>query len=219
MIVTKTENLSQYDKVTISCDICSKENVMLFRSAQRNFKKHEKHICKSCSFSMNAHKKPQCNSSFWTEEKKKSHGNSIKHSEDYQRSIANRDSKGEKNGMWGKTMSDESREKMSNSRKGKKQSEETIKKRMLTRKERSKNKPIKSLNQSVKQYVNSEYRWSRKILERDNFTCTECESKTQLDAHHIMPFAKILHYFKAQTCNYSINLYLHQSYTLTLQQW
>lgn len=81
---------------------------------------------------------------------------------------------------------------MSITRTGKKQSAETIAKRIRTIKEKLKDKPIASIVKEVKNYMNHELKWSRKIYERDEWKCTNCSSSIRLDVHHINPIVKII---------------------------
>ena len=49
-----------------------------------------------------------------------------------------------------------------------------------------------SLNARVKSGIYRRHKWHTKIYEQDNWKCTVCESTKQLDAHHVIPFAKLL---------------------------
>ena len=186
--------------IPVECDYCNSQIEATYLSAKRNHKKNlGNYRCKKCSNKEGAKKRPQNTSEYWKlEEVKKSHSSSIKNSEKYKTSISNRDTSGEKNGMFSKTASEETRNKMSKSREGKIQSIETITKRQTTRKENqlkrilSGEKLQKGLNITVRQYINSEYKWSTKILIRDEYKCVKCESNKKLDVHHIIPFSVMI---------------------------
>ena len=83
-------------------------------------------------------------------------------------------------------------------RTGRKQSKETVEKRISTMREKRLQKILsgekfeKNLNTVVRQFVNSEFKWSRKVFERDGFKCTKCQSSEKIDAHHIKPFSIIV---------------------------
>ena len=198
MYLENIENLKNYDKVSIKCDICPFEDRILLISSIRNIKTHGFYSCKKCASKKAAKSRLQNSKEYWTEEKRIEHGKIIADSEKYRESIKLSDLTGEKNPMFGKTHSEKTKTQMAKSRTGKIQSKYTIEKRANTIKEKreadiqSGKKTIKSVNYMVKYHINSVYRWTFRVLERDSFKCTECGSSENLDAHHKTPFSKII---------------------------
>jgi hypothetical protein len=91
----------------------------------------------------------------------------------------------------GRKHSSETRAKMSKSQKGKRLSPEHREK-LRASKRGSKNPQWKGgvtpVHLTIRKSI--EYKlWRRSVLERDNYTCIWCESKKQLEADHIKPFA------------------------------
>jgi len=187
-------------RVICICDICKAEKVKFLKHVLSRKDPDIKDLCRSCKMKENGiSKNNPFSKEYWeTPDNKLKHANSIKHSEKYKESILKRDTQGENNGMYGKTHSDESIEQMRISRTGKKQSSETISKRINTIKNkieediRTGKRTIKSVNSMVKNYINSNFNWSKRVLERDNYKCKECSSSIKLDAHHIKPFSHII---------------------------
>jgi hypothetical protein len=199
MYTSNIEGLKNSIIVEYSCDNCNNITQGRFISAKRNFIKYEKHLCKKCIDKQAAAKRPQCSKNYWeSAEVKANHSASVKTSEKYKTAISNRDVSGEKNGMFGKTASIETRDKMSKSREGKVQSLETINKRRETSKRRHEEKiqsgvkMIHSVNYELKRYINRTCKWAYRIYERDKWKCSKCDSTSNLDAHHIKPFATII---------------------------
>lgn len=197
MIKSNTTNLSKYSHVIVECNHCKSERSILLISALRN--KTQEHHCKNCAAIKSAHKKPQCTKDYWTEDKVQKIKDSLKSSDKYKEAIKNRNTSGENNSMYGKTHKEETKEKMSISRTGKVQSEETIKKRSKTIKEKKDKeiqegvRMIKSINSELRRVVNGiDNRWSFRVMERDNWLCKKCGSNEKLDAHHIKPLSKII---------------------------
>lgn len=93
------------------------------------------------------------------------------------RMIADRDIKGEKNSMYGKHHSKETKKKM-------------------------RLKKIKSHTPLYKQIRNSTKsdQWSRDVLKRDEYTCQECNRRGgYLEAHHIVGFKELFKEFKIKS--------------------
>jgi len=193
MILEKClETLKTRDRVLCKCDNCEKEFTRLLKNIYQSRKERNssKDYCKKCSCILSINKKPQCSKQYWSSiEIKQKHSESIKNSKKYRDSIKIRNNSLEKNGMFGKKHSIESRKKMSLSRTGKKQSIETINKRKKTISE----KPKKiSINSQVKSFLHRELNWYFKIYQRDKFKCTQCGSNKKIDAHHIKPISIII---------------------------
>ena len=73
--------------------------------------------------------------------------------------------------------------------KGRKHSEETKRKMSESRKGRGNANWKGGLTELVKGIRRSPefYQWRKAVLERDNHTCRDCESKEDINAHHIKP--------------------------------
>lgn len=98
------------------CKICNKptKNVLCnncikyeCRFLCGNFVSKYGNSCSKCATKL----KPQCNSIFWTEDRKLIHSNKIKNSKIYRDGIKSRNTAGTMNGMFGKSHSIESRKK------------------------------------------------------------------------------------------------------------
>jgi len=153
---------------------------MLLISARRSWDRNDKrHVCISCKAKSVV--KPQNRRGYWTTEKRIAHGESIRSSPSYYEAIANRDTSGKNNGMFGKRLSVETRAKMSRSRTGKTGANATAwkggKGRLVVR---------------VKGYCHRVLHWYARVYERDRYRCTACGSKTDLDAHHVDPISSII---------------------------
>ena len=197
MIKSDTTGITKYSNVIVECNNCKSERSILLISALRN--KTQEHLCKKCAAINSVHKKPQCTKDYWTEDKIQKVKDSLKSSDKYKEAIKNRNTSGENNSMYGKTHAESTRKKMTISRTGKIQSEETIKKRVKTIKEKKDReiqegiKMIKSINSELRRIVNGiDNRWSFRVMERDKWLCKKCGSKEKLDAHHIRPLSKII---------------------------
>lgn len=174
------KGLSQNDHVVVVCDKCESKHSMLFISACRSLKKNSgQHICKSCKAKSAV--KPQNTKEYWTPEKRAKLGESISNSTKYHEAISNRDTAGDKNGMFGKKASIETKAKMSKSRIGKTGCHATAwkggKNRLLVR---------------VKGYCNKVFHWYKRIYERDGYKCVKCGKGGVLDAHHIDPISQVV---------------------------
>lgn len=172
------KNYKQINKVKIKCS-CGKEKELLIISVERSIKKHGEYICKSCVSKLV--KKPQNTKEFWTEDKRKKHGEIIKSSKNYYEAIAKKDTSGDRNSMFGKKHSVISIQKMSISRRGKIGVNATAWKGGKL-----------SLTRRVKGIMHTRYNWYKRIYERDNYECVNCMAKGKIDAHHINPVWKII---------------------------
>ena len=169
-------------KVSCSCDGCGKELNRLKKNRKKTVD-----LCSSCRAKKRCKEHP-----LWqSEEAKTNRKASISKSEAYKKSHSDCMS-GEKNHRFGTKASAETREKMTASRTGKKQSTETIKKRVETTRARWALRPIRNLCATIKQRVNAENNWSRRVLGRDEFQCKRCGSSVRLDAHHKEPISKLV---------------------------
>lgn len=183
------------EQVEIKCDSCGDEFLKCIRNINHTREKFEgKDYCQKCVAKLTAHKKPQCSSSYWENGTKKiQHGNLVRNSWLYQNSRKSLNVSGENNGMFGKQHSDDTKRRMSLSRVGKKQSKETIEKRVNSLKERNKNREIKGLCKCIKWHLHSNVNWYRRVYERDGFKCVKCGgNKPKLDAHHIFPLSQLV---------------------------
>ena len=165
--------------IDVICDQCKNIFNVQFRNAEKNFKKNNgKHVCSKCK---GQPERPQCSSDYWTKEKREYHSESLKNSEKYKKAIEARDLSGEKNGMHGKVHTKETRKKMSQARTGKLGPNATAWKGGKS-----------SLTRRVKKAVHCRFNWYYNVYKRDNWTCQKCDSKKQIDAHHIEPIYKII---------------------------
>lgn len=164
--------------VNIKCEFCDNSFKMLYKSAEKNRKKNGQHKCLVCSGQT---LKPQNNPSFWSEEKRIEHSNKIKSSKAYYDSMQNRDMKGDKNPVFGKKFSEQTKKRMSLSRIGKIGSNATAWKGGKC-----------SIVKRVKSIIHKRYDWYRKVYQRDGWKCVHCESKVKIDAHHKESINKII---------------------------
>jgi hypothetical protein len=125
--------------------------------------------------------KPQCTKEFWTEEKRSRHSAVLRASEKLQQAHAAIDRSGSHNGMFGKTMSPESRAKMSKSRTGKFGPNATAWKGGKT-----------SFLRRLKKNIHERFRWYYRVFKRDGWICQQCGSKSKIDAHHIDPIVCVV---------------------------
>lgn len=171
-------------KIWLSCDSCKEKFQRRLSSVKASRKKRgtREDFCISCAACLAARKRPQNKKEYWQNpERKKKHSKSIKSSVAHHEAIKNRPSiVGEKNPMWGKAHSEETKRKMSQSRTGKTGHKATAWKG-------GKN----SLNKRIKGALQRKYKWFHRVIDRDG-NCQHCNATTQLDAHHIRPLAPII---------------------------
>lgn len=185
MINIDLTNISIITKIEVICDKCTTTFIRTLKNVKVSRKKHNCDLCKDCSYKVGASKRPQNNKNYWTDEKKEEHGELIKNNENYINGLKNReDCSGENNSMFGKIHSIISKQKMSISRTGKTGVNATAWKG-----------GINTLCRRIKsfQYRNG---WYKKIYERDLFKCVKCNSKKQIEVHHIKPMKIIINEVK-----------------------
>lgn len=183
MIIQDTSNLKVVDVVDVICDNCNSQFTRTLKNIKISRPKWEgRDICRSCSFPLSAHKKPQCNKEYWANvDIKVKHGLAIRSSDVYYESLKNRPTIfGKDNPMFGKSHSPETIEKMSLSRIGKIGENATAWKGGKM-----------SITRLVKGFQNRNG-WYRMIYERDGFKCIYCGSKKKIEAHHIKPVKNII---------------------------
>lgn len=174
------ESSKVVDRLDVICDKCYKQ----FTRTKKNIKVSRKRLgidaCQSCAAKISIDKKPQCNNEFWDDAKRLEHGETLKNSENYRSGLENRIKLfGELNPMYGKKHSVSTRNKMSESRKGKFGTNSTAWKGGK-----------QSLIKRLKQY---NYMWFLSVKERDLYTCQKCKcSESTMDAHHIKPLSIIV---------------------------
>jgi hypothetical protein len=176
------------------CDISSQTTLKIVRSKRKKFGID---LCNACAYVRGASIRPQNTKEYWSNvDIKMKHSDTMKTCESYYEALKTRNISGEKNGMYKKLHSTETKEKMSSSRKGKIQSKETIEKRVTKIKEINKLKLIEKnfidVNKQIRGYLHSEIDWYGRIYERDNYKCKKCNSGGRLDAHHVVPLSKII---------------------------
>src|ERR1035437_1638856 len=183
MLLQNIYSVNKKTKINCVCDLCGSE---YSRTRGLIFKSRKKHnnadLCFSCSCKQTIKNKPQCNKGYYTDEKKKELSLKIKNSDSFKKSLLNRIwCFGEKNGMFGKQHSFDTKNKMIANQvhrfgvnapnwKGGKH----------------------SINKLVEAMMERKYKWVTNILKRDNFTCMYCGiDGVKLDVHHKTPMAEI----------------------------
>lgn len=157
----------QLEKIEVICEICKFYRTIVRGTYQQAIKRNGFYRCAVCS--------PQRSKEFWNnDERKLKHSESIKSSVEYYNAIADRDSSGKKNGMFGKIHSADTIDKMSKSRTGKIGKNATAWKGGKS-----------SFTKRVKGLIHTRYDWFSRVLQRDNYICQWCGETKQLDAHHI----------------------------------
>lgn len=165
--------------MVLVCHMCEKELILpLYRHYAGRMKTHGRaDICRSCACKKGAVGRPQNTKEYWQDANvKKKHAKAISESETYKEGIANRDTSGKKNAMYGKNHSTETKEKMTKARSGK-----------IRPNAKKWQEGHINLTTSVKGYQHNVLGWYKAVKQRDGFQCTECGSKKQLDSHHIKP--------------------------------
>lgn len=173
------DGLHGTDRVAVRCDVCGAERQTLFISAKRNLRRNGKHYCPSCR--AKARPLPQTTKDYWTEDRRRAHGDRVRSSDAYYESLKTRDTSGPRNGMFGRQHTEETRKKMSVSRTGKLGPNATAWKGGK-----------RSITARVKKIIHTRYGWYAAVLRRDGWKCVECGSKKQIEPHHIDPVVKII---------------------------
>lgn len=122
----------------------------------------------------------QCTPEYWTEERKKIHGERVK-TDKYREGIKNRNCSGVHNSMFGKKLTESTRQKMSIARTGKTGSNAT-----------NWQGGKMSVARLVKGFIHRTSNWYKRVYQRDGFKCSVCGSKTKIDAHHIKSISRII---------------------------
>lgn len=180
--------------MVLECHMCEKELILpLYRHYAGRMKTHGRaDICRSCACKKGAVNRPQNTKEYWqNDEVKKKHAKAISESEKYQKGIADRDTSGDKNSMYGKVHSDETRKKMKKAHTG-----------LIRPNAKKWQKDQINLTKSVKGYQHNILGWYKAVKQRDRFQCTKCNSKKHLDSHHIKPIF-ILVKELLQNCEYT----------------
>jgi hypothetical protein len=194
MLLENIEGLKVKESVKIQCDKCGNIFIRTIKILKNSRKIHDGiDYCNKCSGIISAKKKPQCSRKFWeNNDRKTAHSSSIKNSTKYKSAINERDFTGLNNPMYGKTHSESTKSKMTKSRTGKKQSNITIRKRILKNREHYKNRDKYSINKSIRTFLHKQLNWYYRVYKRDGFKCVKCNSTSNLDAHHIKPLSVII---------------------------
>jgi hypothetical protein len=165
--------------ITVICDFCKNKFDILYKSAEKNYKKNNGHKCAECS---GQPIRPQNTTGYWTKTRRRAIGEAVKNSESYRQSLNSRPSVvGNNNPMFGKKVSAETRAKMSKSRMGK----------IGTRATAWKGGKC-TITKRVKGIIHGRYNWYYKVFKRDKWQCVNCGDKRKLDAHHIEPINQII---------------------------
>lgn len=181
--------VSQY--MMFICNRCEVPVKRTIKNIKVSYKKWDENLCKSCTYELSAIRKPQCSKTYWTTDKKKNLSEKIKASSTYIKGIKNRNISKEKNGMYKKKHTLETRNKMSKSRIGKIGPNATAWKG-------GKN----SITKRVKRILQTRYFWFSNVIKRENSICQKCGNKAT-DAHHIIPIITIIKDIEANTPNYN----------------
>jgi len=197
MILSDISSLKAVNYIQVKCDECSAIFSRTLKNTRANRKRNNgRDLCFKCAYKKSATGREQNTKEYWAQEHIKiKHGEILKSSKKFVDAHKKMDRFGINNGMYGKKASSDTREKMSKSRIGKKQSQETIDKRrktfLLKREEKLKNGEF-NLNKALKYFINSELKWTGRIIQRDDKKCRKCGSSEKLDAHHIKSFNSII---------------------------
>lgn len=182
MILTKNPKFDT--KVDCICDVCGKPFTRWYNGLVSGKKKRKdnRDLCRSCICKLTIKDKPQCHKEYWTEQKKKEHGQQI-HEEFEQGKRKKVCLKGELNGMFGKKHTEETRNKMKEKRKY----------RVGELAPCWKGGKEHTLNYMVKHYLHVFEKWYYRVHEKFHFHCANCgTNKIKLDAHHIKPITKVI---------------------------
>ena len=163
------DGLTNNDRVQVGCDTCRQPKEMLLVSAKRNLKRNSgKHLCWSCRCKTRI--LPQNTKDYWTDERRRVHGEIISNSPAHREARKHIDISGPRNGMFGRKHTEETRKKMSVSRTGKLGPSATAWKGGTN-----------SLTRRVKKIIHTRYGWYAAVLRRDRWKCTECGSKKKIE--------------------------------------
>ena len=189
MIISEVNSQTKVvDYLNVKCDVCGETYSRTLKGIRGNRKIHNVDVCRKCANIAASKNRPQCQKIFWTDEVKQLHGNKVSNSIKHKEACKNNNLRGEKNGMFGKPHSIEAIQQMIKKRTGKKQSQQTIDKRIntfkLKRIEKLKIHGILNVNREIRYYIHTEIHWYKRIFEKDGWACVKCGSKQQIDAHH-----------------------------------
>lgn len=165
--------------IKLECYVCKNDFIIvLHRHYKHKMKKYGRvDRCKSCAYKQGAKGRPQNTKEYWENtEIKLRHSKAISESENYQEGISKRDTSGVKNHMYGKLHTEETKAKMVKTHSG------SIRPNAKKWQDGHVN-----LVTSVKGYQHNVLGWYKAVKQRDNFQCKHCESKKNLDSHHIKP--------------------------------
>lgn len=169
------------DKLKVVCDRCDTEFSRAKRVIQQSRARYDSlDLCRSCSTRVSIAFKPQCSSAFWQDPAIKArHGATMRDSEAYRATIPSRKQRmsGAGNPMYGRKLSEETRKKMSGSRRGKTGENATAWKG-------GRRRPLFRL----KKILQTRYQWFSRVLAREQRVCETCGDEAT-DAHHIVPLS------------------------------
>ncbi len=181
--IRSCNNELKEDSIRCGYEICGPcRNNMMCECGNKINRQSHIDICQPCYRKIvPINHPPQRTKAFWTDEKKKEHGNAVRNSEKYQNAIKIRDTSGPKNSMYHKKHSIATRNKMSISRTGKTGKNATA----------WKGGRFHTLTVKVKIEVSRRFKWYNKMYAAYD-KCSKCGSKEQLDAHHIVPMVILI---------------------------
>ena len=174
MIITPLPPATYYSTVHVQCELCPNQYYRKYNLVLKSRRVRDSltDVCPTCSRVIGASKRPQNSKTFL---------DAHRSSEAYYTGIANPpDTSGERNNMFGKQHTVETKHKMSVSRTGKTGANATAWRGGKL-----------SLNRLVKAAIQRKWKWFSRVIQRDG-KCTRCGATTALDAHHIIPVATIL---------------------------
>jgi hypothetical protein len=180
MNLTTFDDIRVNQKVDFQCDECEATFTRTKKLALVGRRQWQKDLCRSCAARNASIGRAQNTSAFWDQDRKRVHGETMKQSDAYYDAIRHRDQTGERNGMYGKTHTPETKTKMSRSRTGKLGENATAWKG-----------GHQSVAKRVKRALQRRHQWFTRVLARANHQCELCGEKA-LDAHHLEPIITII---------------------------